>query len=276
MLRKLTDLFAPAHAYRGPPLRDCADVGAAPEAIEGAETYIYREVGARALRLHVFGAARNAPRPALLYFFGGAFRGGDANEFAAQARLLSEQGYVVVCADYRVLCRDNVTPAAGVADAAAASDWVHANAKTLGVDRRRIVLAGASAGGLAAVVTALCGRHRPAALVLFNPVMDVRDGQFNYGMGRRLSASISPAALALSHLPPTLILHGGADTVVPIASSQNFQARSRAAGRTCDLVTYKGLGHSFFQRRDVIPNLGAAPFDHALKHIFDFLKATLA
>jgi acetyl esterase len=278
MLRRISDLFASAHAYRGPPLSDCAGIGAASEALEGANAFIYRRAGGRDLRAHVFGARSDTSaraRPALLYFFGGAFRAGDVNEFAAQARVFAERGYIATCADYRVLCRDNVTPAAGVDDARAAADWLSANAHKLGVDRQHIVLAGASAGGLLALAAALRGRCRPAALVLFNPVIDVRSGQFNYGMGERQAAAISPAVLPLSDLPPTLILHGEADSVVPLASARKFQARAAAAGRVCELVTYKELGHSFFQRRDAVQSLSASPFDDTLRRTFTFLEMTL-
>jgi acetyl esterase len=270
----LKTLFASAHAYRGPPHSDCSGVGAAPDALEGADSFIYRHASGRDLRLHVFFSARSGftPRPALLYFFGGAFRGGDASEFAAQAQVFAKRGYGVICADYRVLCRDNVTPAAAVADAEAAYAWLVRKAEKLGVDAQRIALAGASAGGLLAIVAALRARRRPVALVLFNPVTDVRTGQFNYGMSTRQASSISPAALSLEHLPPTLILHGTADAIVPIEAARALQARAALAGRTCDLVEYKKLGHSFFQRHDALAELGASPFDDTLNRVFAFLQ----
>jgi dipeptidyl aminopeptidase/acylaminoacyl peptidase len=50
------------------------------------------------------------------------------------------------------------------------------------------------------------------------------------------------------HTPPTLILHGTADTTVPYATAVAFESEMKSGGRPCQLVGYDGAGHGFFNR----------------------------
>mgnify|MGYP003530007239 CR=1 FL=1 len=72
------------------------------------------------------------------------------------------------------------------------------------------------------------------------------------------------AALAddLAGLPPTLILHGRADTTVPFASAEAFAAAMKKAGNRCELVGYEGQPHGFFN---------AVKFDETLADADKFL-----
>jgi dipeptidyl aminopeptidase/acylaminoacyl peptidase len=47
-------------------------------------------------------------------------------------------------------------------------------------------------------------------------------------------------------LPPTLIMHGRADTTVPFATAQAFADAMKKAGNKCELVGYEGERHGFF------------------------------
>jgi acetyl esterase/lipase len=53
-------------------------------------------------------------------------------------------------------------------------------------------------------------------------------------------------------LPPTLILHGTADTVVPIAQSRRYVTTLAAAGNRAELVPLPGRKHAF-----VLPGYGS-------------------
>jgi acetyl esterase len=128
-------------------------------------------VPVRVYRPH--GAAR--PAPAVVYFHGGGWVVGGLDSHDALCAELSRQTRaVVVSVDYR-LAPEHRFPAA-VDDGLAAFRAIVQDAEELGVDPRRVALAGDSAGGnLAAVVSvALAGdEHAPVFQLLNYPVTDL-------------------------------------------------------------------------------------------------------
>ena len=156
--------------------------GGHPPVIEGTKSETYRKIGDTELKVWVFDQApkQTAPRPAIVFFFGGGWTGGSPTQFEPQSRHLAARGMVAIVADYRVKTRQDAKPADCVSDAKACVRWVRANAARLGIDPARIAVAGGSAGGhLAASVATLPGLDDakddksvsclPNALVLYNP-----------------------------------------------------------------------------------------------------------
>src|SRR5262249_13521000 len=114
-------------------------------------------------------------QPALVFFHGGGWVRGSLNSHDIVCRALANRaGCVVVSVDYR-MAPEHVFPAA-VDDSVAATRWVAEPAVELGVDARRIAVAGDSAGGNLAAVVALVLRDSggPALVhqVLIYPVTD--------------------------------------------------------------------------------------------------------
>ncbi len=56
---------------------------------------------------------------------------------------------------------------------------------------------------------------------------------------------MSPIYYVSSNLPPILILHGGADTLVPPDQSERFQAQAHALGRNVELTIRPGRKHGW-------------------------------
>jgi acetyl esterase/lipase len=268
----------PASAQDLPPKAEPARPACPPatEALPGAAAYEYRVGQGRTMRLFVFsppGATR--PSPAILFFFGGGWRTGDVRAFEGQARTLAAHGMIAALADYRVACRDNTSPAAAEADAESAYAYMRREHERLGVDPARIVLSGGSAGGHLALTAAMLASpaERPAALVLFNPVVDMMTIAPAFGLTPSAAARISPSLLPVRELPPMIIFHGQADHTVPIATVRAFCARVEGAGGRCELHEYQGKAHGFFNSRVVDPALGASPYDDTLAHALAFLQA---
>ncbi|MDO9337347.1 MAG: alpha/beta hydrolase [Caulobacter sp.] len=254
---------APAAAQTDP-YGFCASVVPQRQSVEGFESAVYRRASNRDLRLHVLQPTGFAgPRPAILFFFGGGWRNGDVAAFSRQARAFAARGYVAILADYRVQCRDKTSPLASVEDARAVYDWVLGEGVARhAIDAARVVLSGASSGGHLALMAAIKADRKPAALLLFNPAIDLVGPAAIYL--KPFARGISPSVLPLDDLPPMMILQGKADSVTPYAAAHAYCGRINALKRTCLLVGYDGAEHGFFYDGEA--------YDDTLRRGLEFLE----
>lgn len=123
-------------------------------------------------------AERTPDAPVILYLHGGGMIIGD--RFTGIAPVLDwveTHGAAAVSVEYR-LAPEHPAPAA-VEDAYAALRWVASQGRELGIDTRRLIVAGTSAGGGIAASTVLHARDAggPAVLaqLLMSPMLDDRD-----------------------------------------------------------------------------------------------------
>lgn len=230
-------------------------------------------------------ASMNAgPRPAVVFIHGGGWHSGNPEQFALHARYYAARGLVGICVGYRLAKPPVTTVLDCVADVKSAVRWIRNHAGELGVDPGRIVVLGDSAGGHLAAATALLHGFdapgddltvsaRPDALVLFNPVIDTTppDGWDLKSQGAAVVArakDLSPMDHVAAGAPPTLVIHGSADKVTPLAWSERFVAAMRAAGNTARLETLEGKGHAF-----IMPGYGDnATIARALELTDEFLE----
>jgi acetyl esterase/lipase len=242
-----------------------------PPEIEGATVETYKDAGGTPLKVWIFQpSGKPSPgtkHPAIVFFFGGGWTSGSPVQFERQCRHFAKRGMVAMTADYRVGGRQHVKPVTCVADAKSCLRWIRQNAERLGIDPNRLVASGGSAGGhLAAATATLPGLDEagedtktsavPNALILFNPALafGAFPGLEEPGYSRNFTAdrlgcepqSFSPLHHVTEHLPPTLILHGRADTTVPYATVEAFTAEMKTKGNRCELVGYEGQAHGFF------------------------------
>ena len=230
---------------------------------QDTKSFIYKKTKQADLELVVHyppGWKETDKRPAVVFFFGGAWAFGTIKQFEPQANHLASRGMVAARADYRVKSRHEVTPKECVEDAKSAVRWMRANAAKLGVDPDRIVAAGGSAGGHIAACTALTPgldaededakiSSKPNALVLFNPVLRF-DGMPQLmamiGNDEALGKAISPTLHLTKDSPPTLIFFGSADRLA--AMGDEFMKKSKELGHRAELFTAEGQPHGFFNR----------------------------
>ena len=57
-----------------------------------------------------------------------------------------------------------------------------------------------------------------------------------------------PISDRITRFPPLLILHGDADTIIPVDRGKELASFARQLGGTADLVIYPGAGHGFGSR----------------------------
>lgn len=200
-------------------------------------------------------------RPAVVCFHGGSWLKGGTGQFSRYCSALAERGMVGMSFEYRLLRKDADNVADCLIDAKAAYRWVVDNAAKLGVDPARIVLMGGSAGGHLAAAVAMCPDPdssagplptQPVAMVLLNPVVDIPMfiGDKDYAnKGIDDLTSISPMHLITKDAPPTLVLHGTADPVVPFPVVQKFVDQLKAVGVDAQIIAFEGRKHSFFNMK---------------------------
>jgi acetyl esterase len=232
---------------------------AAPTSLPGAISKVYKTIGETQLYLHIYQPAERlskAKLPAMVFFFGGAWRQGSPAQFIEHCKYLAARGMVAITAEYRVKSRHNVTPLECVADAKSAMRWVRAHADELGIDANRIAAGGGSAGGHLAAAVATVREFDdkaddvkvsplPQALVLFNPVLDTNEIPTEYGFGDKRQAA-SPLHNVGKGMPPTIIFHGTADRTVPFTQATRFCEALTKQGGHCEVKAYEGRQHGFF------------------------------
>ena len=192
-------------------------------------------------------------------------------------------GCVVVSVDYR-LAPENPFPAAPD-DCLAATRWVAAHAPALGGDGKRIAVAGDSAGGCLAAVTALRIRDEGGpplrAQLLWYPVTDYPDPltsthvQFADGYGLTLnvlrwywrnyladasSASDTRAsplrAGSFARLPPAFVQTAEYDVLRD--EGERYVDKLKEARIEARLTRCMSLNHGFLKYLDVLPEADAA------------------
>jgi acetyl esterase/lipase len=223
-------------------------------------TLPYRTVGDRELTTLVFepqadATAGDKQRPAVVFFHGGGWVGGQPRQFSPFARDLAARGAVCFSAEYRLIQDGNgVTPQDCLDDAVAMMRYVREHAELWNIDPGRIAVGGGSAGGhLAASLVTLIDEPdlRPAALLLYNPALDLSEDGWQGGAKQVKKAGGDPIAFSPAHhvdvpLPPTLIFHGSADPVITIEAIRRFRDRAAAVGSDITLDVFEGRGHGFF------------------------------
>lgn len=219
--------------------------------------------------------------PAMLYFHGGGYIRGSLDTHDSGVRTLANaSGWVVVSCRYR-LAPEHPYPAAADDALAAFADLV-ARAGDLGIDPARIVLAGDSAGGNLAAVTALrsrdAGGPAAAAQLLIYPVIDQAaetESRRLYSSGyllnsmpfytacylpdpaRRREPNASPLhAESLAGLPPAVVLTAGYDPLRDEALA--YADRLRDAGVRVRALHYPDMIHGFCLLRGLLPEADVA------------------
>lgn len=220
------------------------------------------------LKLHVFYPEdydSNGKHPAIVFFFGGGWNGGSADQFYPHAKYLASRGMVAISADYRTKRSHGVLPYKCVEDGKSAIRYVRQHAKELGIDPNRIASGGGSAGGHVSAATATLERFDndkaieissvPDALVLFNPVYD--NGPNGYGFERVKDywEFFSPMNNLKAGQPPAIVFLGDKDNLIPVSTAEAYQQHMHQLGIRSELMIFGGQAHGFFNwHRDKTPN----------------------
>jgi acetyl esterase len=223
---------------------------------------VYKTVGDVKLTAHVFRASPGNTgdlHPAIVLFHGGGWVSGSPDWVYDAAKRYASSGAVAVAAEYRLSDQKSISPLDAMADARDIVHWMRLNSAELSIDSDRIAAYGVSAGGQLAASLATIDdgpanpiSPAPNAMVFISPAVSVeQDGWFQKLLGNRATAKdLSPSEHITKRIPPTIIFHGIADSLVPITGVKRYCDRAKQFGSVCELHAYPGVGHLFTRKLD--------------------------
>ncbi len=182
-------------------------------------------------------------RPAILWIHGGGFRyGNDKTQryIVEMANRFARRGYVGISIDYRVRenPRDDIegTLSHALEDAMSGLNWLRDNSEKYNIDMNKIVVGGGSAGGMIAVL--LCYKDGTDA-----------DKWDKSGIISLINLWGSPdpswiASMVDKNDPPTIIVHGTEDPLVPYINSELLMKELKRQKVKSEVIPIEGAGHT--------------------------------
>ena len=222
--------------------------------------------------LHLPGPKGAQPFPLIVWIHGGAWKLGSKDW--DNAGFLVKQGYAIASIDYR-FTTDAPFPAQ-IQDCNTALNFILAHAADYGIDPKRFIVAGGSAGGHLALLLGMARNEKdfganpaikPLAIVdFFGPAdftkllddlkaihsdqgMKDYEGAVPLLLGAEADQApdkakiASPITYVAADNPPVLIIHGGKDPEVPPDQSRRLHDALDKAGVKNELFVVDNAGH---------------------------------
>ena len=234
-------------------------------------------------RLDICRPAGAAAAPVVVFFYGGAWRGGNRGLYRYVANALARRGYVAVVPDYRIY--PEVRYPEFLEDGAQVVRWVKDNIAGFGGDPHKIFLKGHSAGAHIAAMLSLDarwlqklglnpGRDIAGLIGLAGPYdyLPLRDETLKVIFGGADRPETQPIHHVAAGAPPALLMTGDRDRLVEPGNSVRLAARLVAAGNAATVKTYRRVGHYIIVAA-IAPVLRF--FVPVLRHVDEFIAATL-
>lgn len=224
-------------------------------------------------------AYRRESNGVILFIHGGSWSGGDKSEETIRCRMLASQGYIVANVNYTLWSEEtanlyhvsqvldeldaallqvqkftaqkgidglNVNKAAVVgysAGAHLAMLYAYSRAETAPVDIAFV----ASMAGPADISPAVWGEDMAIRVTRRLTGAEISPEMLRSGEADELLASISPTSFIDENTPPTLLMQGEKDTVVPPANADALVEKFTAFGIPFDDIRLDNSDHSLLQ-----------------------------
>ncbi|MCU1641980.1 MAG: lipase [Nocardia sp.] len=232
------------------------------------DTETYATVDGQDLNVEIYRPSGDGV-PVLFYIHGGGFTGD--TRLPATMRWFADHGWLVIRPEYRLAQPDRPTWDTASADVARAYAWAAEHAGALGGDSERTIVMGESAGGNLALILAYrlaSGKDFavdhlpiPLAVVANYPVVSPQAALVNHilhidkdieqyigGLPARFPeryAVVDCSSYLTPQAPPTLILQGTRDSLVPPESVYDFVTSAEQAGIDVTLVRVPFANHFY-------------------------------
>lgn len=254
-----------------------------PEDIEAIRNIEYKSIGGKSLQLDVYRRANlRKPAPLVLFIHGGSWKKGNRADMVPLLIDFARAGYVTATVSYRLDGYPNC-----VEDVSDAVTWLYDHGRAYGYDAEQIAIVGASAGAHLAMMVAYGWEHKrmnrkpadtnhriKAVVDIFGPVdlttdYAKRSAGVAWLIGKPytdapdLYAEASPIQYADATSPPTMIIHGTSDELVPNSQADQLRQRLDSAGVTCVDYRYPLWPHAMILVQRV--------YNHCEPRMIDFI-----
>ena len=223
------------------------------------KVYSYKEVDGVKREMEIYFPkghdASAKPVPGIILFHGGGWGGGSRDAFSYQCDYFASRGLVAATVTYRLAKKGEVTELKEgqsrkricIPDAKSAIRWFKQHAGELGVDPKRIITGGGSAGGhISLIATTNPGLNDPkdpegydtsvAAYVLFNPALSADDAS---------DPDVDFLQTIKPEMPPAIAFFGTKDGWLK-GWDPAFAKWSALRGANVEVQYAEGQGHAFF------------------------------
>lgn len=242
------------------------------------QTYVYKKAKNIELKMDVwYPKTSKKEYPAVFFAHGGGWVSGFRNQpnNVSWCKFLASNGFVAVSIDYRYGLENTMEDI--LSDYADALDYLRKNSRNLRIDRNRIILMGLSAGGHLALLYSSYYSYKNnmkrmegiKGVVAYYTPSDLKDILSNdskslfakFATLTTLKGSpeklediyeyYSPITWISEKMPPTLVVHGKNDVVVPFRSSVKLIKRLKEKGVKYLFLVHRTGGHTFeFELKD--------------------------
>jgi acetyl esterase/lipase len=241
-----------------------------PDNVEVAKNIEYKNCNGKSLQMDIYQAKNSSkPAPMLVFIHGGGWSHGDRNEYLGYALYFANLGYTTATLTYRVV-KDAPYPAC-VADVTDAVAFIFRNSGKYHFDHDRVALVGGSAGshlamlaaygwrrpgsGMDTMSTAVVSHRIKAVVEMYGPVdftteyarkqsMVTRLMGHSYQEIPQLYAEASPINWVDKNAPPSLILQGTRDMLVPLSQAELLKRKLDSLGIACIYRPLPGWPHT--------------------------------
>ena len=214
----------------------------------------------------------------VVMFHGGGWKTGHMGQFYEHAKVMAANNITSILVQYRTQETHGTTPFDALKDARSAMRFIKQNATELKVDTTKLVAMGSSAGGHLALGTAMLNSYNdpkdnlnidpsPTHLILLSSIIDCGPTGYGNKQVKEAYLKFSPMHTIAKDLPPLLMLFGDQDRHTSPQKAQEFAARWRKNGNSCELKIYPGQEHGFTGYVRSREN-----FNEMITTVLDFLK----
>jgi len=217
-----------------------------------SEIKVFKKVDDVELEAHIFypeGFKKNDKRPLYVFFHGGSWNDGNPEWGYKLCQKYASKGMVAVSFEYELMDLHGVSIPNCIDDAKSAIRWARKNEQELGIDAKKIIAEGFSAGGHLAACTAIIKDDdsvldkyscEPNALILKSASYSVKG--FG-GMKGKNGELFSPLYQVKSGLVPTIMFHGTEDRIVAYKEFTAFVDKMKELKNDFVYHSFNNAGH---------------------------------